>query len=150
MWRKHAKEFNFKRKICGRICGSTRWQKIKLHEKSAAVEPHEGLKMKQNWWKFSGMNVADYFGNLMVSMKLLWHACHRIFVNEFLRHSCLKIVSVFDARWVSVADYFGNLLVSIKLLWHACRRIFVSEFLRHSCRKIVSVNGKKGSGVEHL
>jgi hypothetical protein len=85
------------------------------------------------------MNVADYFGNLMVSMKLLWHACHRIFVNEFLRHSCLKIVSIFDACWVSVADYFGNLLVSIKLLWHACCRIFVSEFLRHSCRKIVSV-----------
>jgi predicted PolB exonuclease-like 3'-5' exonuclease len=85
------------------------------------------------------MNVADYFGNLLLSIKLLWHACRRIFVSEFLRHSCRKIVSVFNARWVGVADYFGNLLVLIKLFWHACRRIFVIEFLRHSCHKIVSV-----------
>ena len=67
------------------------------HKKSVAVVPHNELNIKANWWKFSGMNVADYFGNLLLSIQLLWHACRRIFVIEFLRHSCHKTISVFNA-----------------------------------------------------
>jgi hypothetical protein len=66
------------------------------HKKSVAVVPHNELNIKSNWWKFSGMNVADYFGNLLLSIQLLWHACRRIFVIEFLRHSCRKTISVFN------------------------------------------------------